>query len=102
MRVTQQTMHQTVLSGLQSSLGRVSKAQAELASGKRINNYSDAPADASAAMRMRSEENDWTSFGKAADDGIAWLNTQDAALQDASTLMRRVRELVIASGSSLN
>jgi flagellar hook-associated protein 3 FlgL len=101
-RVTSSTMHQTALSGLQTSLGRVSKAQAELASGKRINNYSDAPADASAALRMRSEEDDWTSYGKAADDGIAWLNTQDAALQNASTLMRRVRELVIASGSSLN
>jgi flagellar hook-associated protein 3 FlgL len=95
-------MHQTVLNGLQTSLGRVSKAQAELASGKRINNYSDAPADASAALRMRAEEADWTSYAKGADDGLAWLNTQDAALQDASTLMHRVRELVIASGSSLN
>jgi flagellar hook-associated protein 3 FlgL len=95
-------MHQTVLNGLQTSLGRVAKAQSELASGKRINNYSDAPADASAAMRMKAEEADWTSYAKAADDGVAWLNTQDAALQNASTLMRRVRELVVASGSSLN
>lgn len=102
MRVTSETMHQTVLSGLQTSLGRVSKSQAELASGKRINSYSDAPADASAAMRLKAEESDWTSYGKAADDGVAWLNTQDAALQDASTLMRRVRELVVASASSLN
>jgi flagellar hook-associated protein 3 FlgL len=101
-RVTTSTMHQTVLNGLQTSLGRVSKAQAELASGKRINSYSDAPADASAAMRMKAEEADWTSYAKAADDGTAWLNTQDSALQDASTIMRRVRELVVAAGSSLN
>ncbi|HVT77405.1 MAG TPA: flagellar hook-associated protein FlgL [Acidimicrobiales bacterium] len=101
-RVTQATMHQNVLAGLQTSLGRVSGAQAQLASGKKINNYSDAPADASAAMRMKAEEVDWTSYGKAADDGQAWLNTQDSALQDATTVMQRVRELVVAGGSSLN
>ena len=102
MRVTSTTMHQTVLNSLQTSLGRVAKAQSELASGRRINNYSDAPADASAAMRLRAEEADWTSYSKAADDGTAWLNTQDQALQDMSMLLRRVRELTVLGANSLN
>src|SRR5258708_2675068 len=100
MRVTSTTMHDTVLNGLQTSLGRVSQMQAQLSSGKRINNYSDAPADASAALRLQAEETDWTSYAKAADDGTAWLNTQDQALQNASTLLHRVRELTVAGANS--
>lgn len=102
MRVTPTTMHQTALQGLQSAIGRVQDNQSELASGKRINNYSDAPADASSALRLRAEESDWNSYAKAADDGVAWLNTQDAALQDASTLLRRARELTLSAAQSLN
>ncbi len=102
MRVTPQTLHQTALQGLQTSIGRVQRSQAELASGKRINNYSDAPADASSTLRLRAEESDWTSYAKAADDGVAWLNTQDAALQDASTLLRRARELTLSGAQSTN
>ena len=100
MRVTPTTLHQTALQGLQSAIGRVQKNQEALASGRRINAYSDAPADASSTLRLRAEESDWTSYAKAADDGIAWLNTQDAALQDASTLLHRVRELALQGAQS--
>lgn len=99
-RVTSSTMHQTVLDGLSTSLSRVQKAQAELASGKRINLYSDAPADASATLRLRAEESDWASYGKAADDGAAWLNTQDSVLQTATTLLSRVRQLALDGATS--
>ncbi|MDP1792831.1 MAG: flagellar hook-associated protein FlgL [Acidimicrobiales bacterium] len=102
MRVTPTTLHQTALEGLQSSISRVQKNQAELASGKRINNYSDAPADASSTLRLRAEETDWVSYAKAADDGVAWLKTQDSALQDASTLLRRARELTLSAAQSTN
>lgn len=95
MRVTPTTQHRTVLEGLQTTISRVQRAQAELSSGKKINLYSDAPADATSTLRLRAEENDWVSFNKASDDGVAWLNTQDAALQHASALMRRARELAI-------
>ncbi len=100
MRVTPTTMHQTALQGLQTAIGRVQTGQEQLASGKRINNYSDAPADASSTLRLRAEESDWTSYAKAADDGVAWLNTQDSALQDASTLLRRARELTLSAAQS--
>ena len=101
MRVTPTTMHRTVVEGLQGSLGRLQRVQAELASGRRINRYSDAPADASAAMRLRAEESDWTSYARQADDGVAVLNTQDQALRSASTLLRRARELAVAGASSI-
>lgn len=102
MRVTPTTMHQTALQGLQSAIGRVQQGQEQLASGRRITNYSDAPADATSTLRLRAEENDWTSYAKAADDGVAWLNTQDSALQDASTLLHRARELTLAGAQSTN
>lgn len=100
MRVTPLTMSQTVTTGLQGALGHLQDVQAELSSGKRINRYSDAPPDAAASLRLRAEESDWTSYAKAADDGTAWLNTQDQALQTAGTLLQRVRELTVAAGNS--
>lgn len=102
MRVTSSTQHQVILEGLQSTITRLQRSQAELSSGKRINLYSDAPADATATLRFRAEETDWKSYAKASDDGVAWLNTQDAALQHASLLMRRARELAVDAVNPTN
>jgi flagellar hook-associated protein 3 FlgL len=100
MRVTSATMHRTVNEGLQGSLGRLQRVQGQLSSGRRINRYSDAPADATAALRLRAEASDWTSFGRQADDGVAMLNTQDQALQSASALLQRARELALAAANA--
>lgn len=100
MRVTPLTTSLVVGTGLQGSAERLLRVQAQLSSGRRISRWSDAPADATAALRLRAEESDWNSYGKQAADGVAVLNTQDQALQSASTLLTRARELTVSAGTT--
>jgi flagellar hook-associated protein 3 FlgL len=92
-------MFLTVGEGLQQSIGRLQDAQERLSSGKRINRFSDSPTDAGTVLGLAARQRDWAAFTKAADDAIGWLDTQDHALQSASALLRRARELAISAGN---
>ena len=102
MRVTPTTMFLTVGSGLQESIGRLQDAQEKLSSGKRINRFSDSPTDAATVLGLAARQRDWDAFTKAADDATGWLNTQDQALQSASSLLQRARELALSAGNGAN
>lgn len=99
MRVTPTTMFLTVGQNLQLGIGRVQDAQERLASGRKINRYSDSPSDAATVLRLAAQQRDWAAYNKAADDAVGWLDTQDQALQSAASLLQRARELVISSGN---
>lgn len=99
MRATPTTMFLTVGQNLQLGIGRVQDAQERLASGRRINRFSDSPTDAATVLGLAARQRDWAAFTKAADDAVGWLNTQDQALQSASGLLRRTRDLALAAGN---
>ena len=101
MRVTQSTMAITAQEGLQRSLLSVSVAQEQLSSGRRINRFSDAPVDTTSVLRMKAQEDDFASYTTSAEDGLAWLNTQDRSLQTASELLRRARDLGIQAAADI-
>lgn len=101
MRVTPTTMFLTVADGLQGSLNKVQDIQARMASGRRVNRYSDAPADSTTALNLRARERDWAAFSKAADDAAGWLATQDQALQSTSAVLRRVKELTLSAANTI-
>src|SRR3954469_3536703 len=90
-------MSQLVSASLQNNLARVQDLQGTLSSGKRITKFSDNPADAASIQRLRAQEDDWSSYTRNADDSAAWLNTQDSALQSASSVLERVRELAVSA-----
>jgi flagellar hook-associated protein 3 FlgL len=93
MRVTSTTNYITMRENLTASLSRVADAQNELSSGKRINKWSDAPADAVTASRYTSQEADWAAYQHANGDASRWLNTADGALQSVSSTLQRVRQI---------
>ena len=100
MRVTPTTMFLTMDRNLQLGIGKVQSAQERLASGKRINRLSDSPTDAATVLDLAARERDWSAYTKAADDATGWLDTQDQALQSASSLLRRARDLAVSAGNS--
>ncbi len=102
MRVTPTTMFLTVGAGLGQSIGSLQDAQEKLSSGKRINRFSDSPTDAATVLGIAARQRDWDAYTKAADDATGWLNTQDQALQSASSLLQRARELALSAGSGAN
>ena len=102
MRVTETTRYNSMLAALQGSNTALGETQERIASGRRLQRYSDGPVDAANALYLRAEEEDLASYAKAADDALGWLTTQDGVLQGASSIMQRVRELTISAGNASN
>jgi len=88
---------------LKRELGRTAtdmvSASEKLATGRAMTRLSDAPALAVQADRLLTEDRALTAYASAAENAKAWLSTQDGALQVASNLMQRVRELTISAGA---
>lgn len=77
----------------------VSRTRMELASGRRLTNFSDGPTDAMRASELGAELATLETQNKAADDARTRLARQDNALQQMSTALVRVRELAVSSVS---
>ena len=101
-RVTQSMLTDRSLGNLQQSLTRLSQIQEHLSTGRVLNRPSDSPADAAAAMRLRSNIGAQQQYARNAEDGLGWLNTLDSTLQGASSQVRRARDLALqgANGAS--
>lgn len=97
MRISSTGTYQSLTRGLGNSLGRVQELQEQIASGKRINRYSDDPVGATTATRLQAQSDDWATFRRASGDATAWLGAADTALQSASSLLRRVGDLAQSS-----
>ncbi|GAB3761137.1 flagellar hook-associated protein 3 FlgL [Nocardioides ginsengisegetis] len=94
-RVTQTMLSHRALDGLQVGLGRVSRIQEQLSTGRIINRPSDDPTGATAAMRLRSSVADHQQYARNADDGVGWLDQVDTTLSSMTSQVRRAREVAI-------
>jgi flagellar hook-associated protein 3 FlgL len=100
-RITQRSMSQTSLAGLQANLARLQATQAKLSSGRSISRPSDSPTGTMAALRLRSDLDRLAQLDRNADDGKARLGTADNALTDGLAILREARDAVLqgANGS---
>jgi len=98
-RITQRSMADTTYTNLQASLARSSSLQEQLSSGKQISRPSDSPAGANDVMQLKAQRATTAQFVRNADNGIAWLDTADGALQLSSARMVRARELTVAGAN---
>lgn len=96
-RITHRSLTQTSLAGLQGNLDRMQQLQQKLSSGKEISRPSDDPSGAIGVMQIRSEMSRAEQYARNADDGLAWLGTADAALQDVNTNLQRARDLTLTA-----
>ena len=94
-RITQRSVSNTMMSGLQSNLGRLQKLQEQLSSGKQMSRPSDSPVKTVEALQFRSTIRRTEQYVRNADDGLAQLDVADAALTDGLALTRRVRDLTL-------
>lgn len=95
MRVVPTSMFVTFQDGLNTALASMQTYQTQLATGRRINAYSDDPAGAVQVAQTASEQADWTSYQRAAQDAQGWLGLADTTLQNISTLMQRIKTLAL-------
>ena len=92
-RVTQSMLTDHSLTRLQGGLTKLSEIQEHLSTGRVLNRPSDNPADAGAAMRLRSAVGAQQQYARNAEDGQGWLGTLDTTLATAGDVVRRAREL---------
>ena len=102
LRVTSASLSRGVMDGLQANLARVQRTQEQLSSGRRINKVSDSPVDAAAAMRLRALQAANQQVARNIDDGLSTLGAADSALNSVSTLLQRVRQLVVRGLNDTN
>ena len=101
MRVSNQQMVSGALNQTQAQLAALMRAQAQLSSGKRVLTPSDDPAAAGSILLLQAATQSNAQERLNAEDGQAWVNGSDSQLQQASTLLRRARDLAVQAGSSL-
>jgi flagellar hook-associated protein 3 FlgL len=99
LRVTDQSMSLAAQRGLAARQSRLAAAQQTATSGARIARPSDDPVGTGEALRVRGELAAQAQYKRNIDDGTAWLNTLDSALDSASGTLRQVRDAVVQGGN---
>lgn len=99
-RVTQRMLVGRELSSVQTASTRMSAAQEQMTTGRRINRPSDAPADTTVALKSRAGIGQNEQYQRNAQDGTAWLSTIDTTLNSMTTLVRRAYTLAVAGANT--
>jgi len=92
-------MHQTAVSAMLRQQAELSKTQAQVASGKRVQTPADDPVAAVQLQdlsRLQAQQQQFDTNSVAA---TGRLNLEEQSLADATTLLQRARELVLQANT---
>ncbi len=92
----------TAQRNLSSSQASLSTSMQRLSSGLRVNSAKDDAAGLAISDRMTSQIRGLTQAARNANDGISLSQTAEGALNSASTMLQRVRELAVQSANDTN
>ena len=95
MRITQGMNQRHVLADLQRVQERLSQAQSQVSSGKRVEKPSDDPLAAARATRLQADLDATDAFSTTVEESKSWLDASDAALTSLTSVVQRVRELTV-------
>jgi flagellar hook-associated protein 3 FlgL len=96
-RITQRTVADTALRGLQGNLSRMQKMQEQLSSGRRVSAPSDDPSATVSSMTLRSRRAADEQYLRNIDQAAGRLGVTDNTLVQLSDRLRAVRESVITA-----
>lgn len=97
-RVTQNMLNSNMMRNLNNSMQNMDRLQDQLSSGRKINRPSDDPVVATRGMFYRSSLIENSQFQRNVSEAQSWMELSDKSLDEANTIMQRVRELVVYSG----
>jgi flagellar hook-associated protein 3 FlgL len=102
-RVTNLTMSANAQRTLQTQQARLAELQEKATTLNRISRPSDDPAATAKALETRALLAANAQYGRNIDDGSTWLTAADSALEQATNVMHRVKDLTVLAGNgSLN
>ncbi|RLL46658.1 flagellar hook-associated protein FlgL [Oceanobacillus piezotolerans] len=99
MRVTQNMLSTNMLKNLSNSYSEMGKYMEQLNTGKKINKPSDDPVVAMNGMGYRSELAQVEQFKRNTNEVHNWFDNTDAALDQATQAMQRLRELAVQASN---
>jgi flagellar hook-associated protein 3 FlgL len=88
-----------LLSDLQRVQQRLSDAQNQVMSGKRVEKPSDDPLAAARATRLQADLDATAAYGDSVDEAKSWLDASDSALSSLNDVVQRVRELTVQAAN---
>ncbi|HKP94638.1 MAG TPA: flagellar hook-associated protein FlgL [Fibrobacteria bacterium] len=91
-----------ILDRLFTNYNKLEGIQNQLATGKKVNSASDNPVNASQSLEIRSELDQFKSFQRNVDDGLAYLGTVDSTLNTGNNLYQSMRERAIQASNDTN
>ena len=98
-RVTNLTMNAAAQRSLQTQQAKLAELQDKATSLNKISRPSDDPAATAQALATRSLQAANAQYGRNIDDGNTWLTAADSALEQATNVMRRVKDLTVMAGN---
>jgi len=98
-RVTNLTMSANAQRTLQAQQSRLSELQEKATTLNKISRPSDDPAATAKALETRSLLAANAQYGRNIDDGNTWLTAADSALERATNVMHRVKDLTVLAGN---
>ncbi|MDA8066319.1 MAG: flagellar hook-associated protein FlgL [Thermaerobacter sp.] len=103
MRITNQTLSENFLYGLNNLQTQMSQYLQQLSTGQRISTPSQHPLGAQQVLNYQSILARLKSFQANATDGNTWLDTTQSALQSASSVLQSAYQLAVqATGGTVN
>ncbi len=99
MRITSSMSQRHLLSDLQRVQQRLSDAQNQVSSGKRVVKPSDDPLAAARATRLQADLDATAAYSDSADEAKSWLDASDSALSSLNDVVQRVRELTVQAAN---
>ena len=101
-RVTNDMVMGSTLADINNAQVQMERTERELSSGKSILEPSDNPQGASQAIELESALGGLGDYETSANDGKAWLDAANGALNGINEATQRVRELVVQAGNGTN
>jgi len=99
MRVTQSMLSQNMIRNLSTSYNRLEKLQNQLLTKKKITRPSDDPVVAMLGLSYRTDVNRIEQYQRNIGEVTNWLDTTDAALEEAVQVLQRIRELTVQAAN---
>lgn len=98
-RVTNLTMSAAAQRTLQTQQAKLAELQDKATSLNKISRPSDDPAATAQALATRSLQAASAQYGRNIDDGNSWLTAADSALEQATNVMHRIKDLTVLAGN---
>ncbi|MDN3937708.1 flagellar hook-associated protein FlgL [Arthrobacter sp. YD4] len=98
-RVTNLTMTAAAQRTLQTQQSKLADLQDKASTLNKISRPSDDPAATAQALETRALQAANAQYGRNIDDGNTWLSAADSALQQASNVMQRIKDLTVQAGN---